>query len=208
MYKSKDKSYFIIALSYWVITMIGFLLMGILYRNNVPYYNVIYYILFIVCIFIVLLKDKHINNLGFTGEKIKINLVISISLVLITFLLSIFISNYSLKQLWKGTFYYLFYVSMIEEIIYRGFLQNYLFGLKANKYFLFSIGAFFFSFMHLPFQMYVNHNVTLNYIIEALPQLLFCVVLHFGLCYLTYKRKDITIPIALHYAIDYIQAVL
>ena len=208
MYKSKDKSYFLIAVIYWIIYMVGLLIMGVLYKNNISHYNIIYYILFAISILIVVLKDKRVNNLGFTKENIKQNLLISISLIAVTFIISVFISEYSLDKLLKVSLYYLFYISLVEEVIYRGFIQNYLFGLKANKYLIFIIGALLFSFTHLPFQMYVNNNVSLNYIIEALPQLLFCFTFHLIMCLITYKRKDITIPIALHYAIDYIQRIL
>lgn len=208
MYKSKEKSYFLIAIIYWIIYMIGLLIMGVLYKNNIPNYNIIYYILFATSILIVLIKDKSIINLGFTKEKIKQNLLISIGLIVLTFVISIIIGKYSVVKLLKAALYYLFYISMMEEVIYRGFIQNYLFGLKINKYFAFIIGALLFSLMHLPFQMYVNNNVSLNYVIEALPQLLFCFMFHLVMCLITYKRKDITIPIALHYAIDYIQSVL
>lgn len=208
MYKSKDKSYFLIAVIYWIIYMVGLLIMGVLYKNNISHYNIIYYILFAISILIIVLKDKRVNNLGFTKENIKQNLLVSISLIAVTFIISVFISEYSLDKLLKVSLYYLFYISLVEEVIYRGFIQNYLFGLKANKYLIFIIGALLFSFTHLPFQMYVNNNVSLNYIIEALPQLLFCFTFHLIMCLITYKRKDITIPIALHYAIDYIQRIL
>ncbi|MBP3326011.1 MAG: CPBP family intramembrane metalloprotease [Coprococcus sp.] len=208
MYKSKDKSYFLIAVIYWIIYMVGLLIMGVLYKNNISHYNIIYYILFAISILIVVLKDKRVNNLGFTKENIKQNLLVSISLIAVTFIISVFISEYSFDKLLKVSFYYLFYISLVEEVIYRGFIQNYLFGLKANKYLIFIIGALLFSFTHLPFQMYVNNNVSLNYVIEALPQLLFCFTFHLIMCLITYKRKDITIPIALHYAIDYIQRIL
>lgn len=208
MYKSKDKSYFLIAVIYWIIYMVGLLIMGVLYKNNISHYNIIYYILFAISILIVVLKDKMVNNLGFTKENIKQNLLVSISLIAVTFIISVFISEYSFDKLLKVSFYYLFYISLVEEVIYRGFIQNYLFGLKANKYLIFIIGALLFSFTHLPFQMYVNNNVSLNYVIEALPQLLFCFTFHLIMCLITYKRKDITIPIALHYTIDYIQRIL
>jgi membrane protease YdiL (CAAX protease family) len=155
-----------------------------------------------------MIKDKSVENLGFTKNHIKINLLIAFCIVTLTIIISIFISPYPLKRLMKGALYYLIYVSLAEEMIYRGLIQNYLFGLKLNRCWIFVIGALLFSFMHLPFQMYVNDNVSFGYIIDALPQLAFTFVFHLVMCFITYKRKDITIPVALHFAIDYIQAVL
>lgn len=48
--------------------MIGFLIMGILYKNGIKNYNIIYWILSIIGVVIVLLKDRSIVNLGFTKE--------------------------------------------------------------------------------------------------------------------------------------------
>jgi len=208
MYKEKEKSYFLIAIFYWIISMVGFILMGILYKNNISHYNFIYYFLFIGSILIVFFKDRSIDNLGFTRENFEKNIIISISIIVLTFLISIFLSHHPLQKLLKRTAYYLLYISLVEEVTYRGFIQNYLFGLKLNKYCTFIIGALLFSLMHLPFQMYVNNNVSLTYFVIALPQLCFTFLFHLLMCFITYKRKDVTIPIALHFTIDYIQAIL
>lgn len=55
--------------------------------------------------------------------------------------------------------------------------------------------------------MYVNNIVSLTYIIIAFPQLIFTFLFHLLMCFITYKIKDIMIPITLHFAIDYIQEV-
>lgn len=208
MYKEKNKTYSKVALIYWILYMIGLLVMGILYKNGVNYYNIIYWIFSIIAILIVIIKDKSITNLGFTKEKLKWNIIISCFIVILTFVISVIVGKYSLPRLIRGSLYYLFYISLLEETLFRGFIQSYLFGLKCNKHIIFIIGALLFSLTHLPFQMYVNNNVSLTYIIEAFPQLIFCFVFHLMMCFITYKRKDITIPTALHYAIDYLQSTL
>ncbi len=208
MYKEKSKIYFLIAIIYWLVYMIGLLLMGMLYKKGINYYNIIYLAISVIGILIVLIKDKNFINLGFAKEKLKTNLIISFAIIVIAFIISIIVEKYSFLRLVKGSLYYLFYISLLEEILFRGFIQNYLFGLKCNKYLVFLIGALMFSLTHLPFQMYVNNNVSLTYIIEALPQLIFTFIFHLIMCLITYKRKDITIPTSLHYAIDYLQNVL
>ena len=113
-------------------------------------------------------KKKMFGYLG-KQEKLKINFVISFIIIITVFIISVVVGKYSILKLIKYSLYYLFYISLIEEILFRGFIQNYLFGLKCNKYLVFLIGALMFSIMHLPFQMYKNNNVSLTYIIEALP---------------------------------------
>ncbi len=208
MYKEKNKIYFIIALIYWILHMTGLLIMGILYKNGIQNYNIIYWLTFIIGVLIVIIKDKSIINLGFTKEKIKTNLILSFLLIIITFTISVIIGKYPLLKLIKYSLYYLFYIALVEEIVYRGFIQNYLFGLKCNKYIIFLIGAIMFSLGHIPFQMYIHDNISFTYIIEALPQLVCTFLIHLILCFITYKRKDITIPTALHYALDYLQSVI
>ena len=208
MYKEKSKIYFLIAITYWLVYMIGLLLMGMLYKKGINYYNIIYLAISAIGILISIIKDKNVINLGFTKEKLKTNLIISLIIIAIVFIISIIVGKHSILRLVKSSFYYLFYISLLEEILFRGFIQNYLFGLKCNKYLVFLIGALMFSLTHLPFQMYVNNNVSLNYIIEALPQLIFTFIFHLIMCFITYKRKDITIPTSLHYTIDFLQNVL
>lgn len=208
MYKEKSRIYFLIAITYWLVYLIGLLLMGMLYKKGINYYNIIYWVISVIGIIIVIIKDKNVINLGFAKEKLKTNLIISFVIITIAFIISIIAGKYSILRLVKASMYYLFYISLLEEILFRGFIQNYLFGLKCNKYLVFLIGALMFSLTHLPFQMYVNNNVSFNYIIEALPQLIFTFIFHLIMCFITYKRKDITIPTSLHYTIDYLQNVL
>jgi len=208
MYKEKNKSYFIIAIIYWIIYMISLLLMGVLYKRGFKYYYIIYLLIALIGIITVIIKDKNIKNLGFRKDKIKVNLIISFIIIFLTFITSIILSDYSLLKLIKGSLYYLLYVALLEEIIFRGFIQNYLFGLKCKKYIIFVIGALLFSLIHIPFQMYVHNNVSLNYIIECFPQLIFCFVFHLVMCFITYKRKDITVSVSIHFVIDFIQSVL
>ncbi|MDD2378038.1 MAG: CPBP family intramembrane metalloprotease [Bacilli bacterium] len=205
MYQVKNKSYALIAVIYFIFYMFGFLLMGVLFKNNVSWYYLIYWFLFAVAILIVLFKDKKVENLGITKDNLFKNTMISISIIVISFIIGIFISDLSITKVLKALLYFLFYVSMVEEVVFRGFIQNYLLGLKINKKLIFIIGGIFFALIHLPFQMYVNNMVSINYVIQALPQLIFTFVFHIIMCYITYKRKDITIPIALHFALDFLQ---
>ena len=170
--------------------------------------NIIYCSLFAVCILIALIKDKNIYNLGFGKEKIKINLIISIIIIVVTFIVIWAFSNLAFYEVLKQMLYYLFYIAAIEEIMFRGLIQNYLFGFKFNKYVIFIIGALLFAFMHIPFQMFVHNNVSLNYLAYAVPNLIETFISHIVFCFITYKRNDITIPIALHYAYDFLGVII
>ena len=205
MYQSKNKSYGIIAVIYYCILFGGLLLAGLLYQKGFTFgMNIIYCTLFVMGVLIALIKDRNIYNLGFRKEKLRINLIISLIIIVMTFVVIWVFGDLAFKELIKQMLYYLFYIAAIEEIMFRGLIQNYLFGFKLNKYVIFTIGALFFSFMHIPFQMFVHNNVSLNYLVEALPNLIETFISHFVYCFIAYKRKDITIPIALHYAYNFV----
>ena len=209
MYQSKDKSYGIVAIIYYCIFFGGLFLAGLLYQKGITFgMNIIYCSLFVMGVLIALIKDKNISNLGFRKEKIRINLIMSLMIVVITFIIIWVFSDLAFNKLLKQMLYYLFYIAAIEEILFRGLIQNYLFGLKLNKYVIFIIGALFFSFMHIPFQMFAHNNASLHYLTEALPNLIETFISHFVFCFIAYKCKDITIPIAIHYAYDFLGVII
>lgn len=211
MYRSNDKnrSYGIIAMIFYCIFWAGLLLAGILYQKGVTYsVNIIYCSLFVIGVLIALIKDRNIYNLGFKKEKLKINLALSLSIVLITFIVIWIFSDLTFNNLIRQALYYLFYIAAIEEILFRGLIQNYLFGFKLNKYVIFIIGALLFSFMHIPFQMFVHNNVSLSYLIEAVPNMVETFISHFIFCFVAYKCKDITVPIALHYTYNFLGVII
>lgn len=209
MYQPKKKSYGIIAIIYYCIFSLGLFLAGALYQKEITFgMNIIYCSLFAVGVLIALIKDRNIYNLGFGKEKLRINLIISLIIVVITFIVIWVFSDLTFHKLIRQMLYYLFYIAAIEEILFRGLIQNYLFGFKLNKYVIFIIGALLFAFMHIPFQMFVHNNVSLYYLVEAIPNLIETFIAHFVYCFIAYKRKDITIPIALHYAYNFLGVIV
>lgn len=208
MYKQKSTDYAKIAIIYYFLSMLGLFAMGILLKSNSSWYHLIYIILFIVPVITVLLKDKSIVDLGISkNNNLAKNLLIASIMIIITFIYSMFKSDFTMPKLLKTAFYYLFYIGLTEEILYRGFIQNYLFGLKLNRYIIFIIGGIFFSLIHLPFQMYVHNMVSIAYIIQAIPQLISTFIIHLLFCYITYKRKDILITVAIHFAMNFLQSI-
>ena len=209
MYQSKDKIYGIIAIIFYCILFGGLILSGLLYQKGFAFaMNIIYCSLFAVGVLIVLIKDRSIYNLGFGKEKLRTNIIISLIIIVITFIVIWIFGNLAFSELLAQALYYLFYIAAIEEILFRGLIQNYLFGFKLNKCVLFIIGALLFSFIHIPFQMFVHENVSLSYLVQAMPNLIETFLFHFIFCFIAYKRKDITISIAVHYAYDFFGVIM
>lgn len=208
MYQKKNKSYAIIAILYFIAIIFGYLAMGVLYKRGITYYYVIQWLLLVGAVLIVVIKDKSVICLGFTKEKIKTNLLVAGVIIAASIVFAFLYADRSVAVIVRAVFYYLLYIALLEEIIFRGFLQSYLFGLPVNTKIIHIIGAVMFALMHLPFQMFVNNMLSLSYVVVAMPQLIFTFVFHLVMCFITYKRKDILIPTALHFALDFVQAVL
>lgn len=206
MYNEHSKTQGRIALFYEIVLLAAFFLMGYLFDKGIRAYVIIYWLLFISAILIVLVKDRNLIDLGFSTEKLKVNCLIMSGIIVIAFGLTVVFGHHSLPKLAKAASYYLFYVAMVEEVIFRGFLQNYLFGFRINRKAVYLLGGIFFAIMHIPFQMFANDMVSIKYLFIALPQLAFTFVFHLIMSFITYRRGDIMIPIALHFAIDFLQA--
>lgn len=170
--------------------------------------NVIYCALFAAGVLIVLIKGRNIRDLGFGKEKLKTDLILSLAVIVITFLVIWKVSGLPFQKSFGQMLYYLFYIAAIEEILFRGFIQNYLFGFKLNRYVLFVIGALLFSFMHIPFQMFAHNDVSWHYLVKAVPNLIETFIAHLVWCFIADKRGNITVPIALHYAYDFLGVIL
>lgn len=170
--------------------------------------NIVYITLFITGISIVVINDKSITDCGFEKEKLKTDIIISLIIIIITFIVVAIFSEQSLSIVIKQALYYLFYIAAIEEILFRGVIQNYLFGFKLNRYVIFIIGALLFSFSHIPFQMFVHNNVSLDYFAKAIPNLIETFIAHLVYCFIANKRKNLMIPIALHYAYDFLGVIM
>lgn len=209
MYQEKSRKYGIIGMIYWGIYMLGLLGSGILYSHELPF-QVPYITLIVLAIGIAFVMDKKkmLCSLGFSKEHIKADSIIAVSACAITYIFSVFVSEYSPWTLLKTSLYYLLYIGAVEEIAFRGLIQNYLFGWKCNRTVLFLIGAAFFSLSHLPFQMFANGNVSLSYLTIAWPNLIYTFFFHLLLCFIANKRKNILIPIALHYISNYIDSTI
>lgn len=169
--------------------------------------NIPYFIAFIVTITCIHRKENSYKSLGFTTKNIRIDLWIAISILIICIVIKSFLSFYSagsfcVELLWQIP-YYLFYIATIEEILFRGFLQSYLFGLNLNSKLIYCIGAFFFSLQHLPYQMYTQGYASLlKYAVWSFPNLIFTFFFHLVMCMIVKKRGNIIIPIAIHFVFD------
>lgn len=199
MYKKKSKEYFKIAIIYYIFYIIVLFLITYFNLSSYRFSKLIYFFLTLICILIVCFKDKKLVNLGLESKNLLSGTIFTIIVAVISFIITI--NTAAPLSVLKNILYYLISVSLTEEIIFRGFLQSYLFGLKIKPIFIYIIGAIFFSLSHIPLR------ITFVPLVDLIPELLFCFFFHLFLCFITKKENNIAIPVGLHFIWNYFTVV-
>ncbi|MFQ6841543.1 MAG: lysostaphin resistance A-like protein [Agathobaculum sp.] len=147
-------------------------------------------------------KDRSLVLLGFGRGHLRTDAVILTAWLTVSFCIGLFVMQKPYPGIWQEACYYLFMVALCEEVLYRGFLQNYLFGLPYPKQICCLIGAGMFSASHLPFYLQVNgfHPI-------FLLQLSITFISHLVFCHIGEKRNNLLIPIAIHFSQDFLQMI-
>ncbi len=147
-------------------------------------------------------KDRSLVVLGFGKGHLRTDTVILTVWLAVSFCIGLFVMRKPYPEIRQEAFYYLFAVALCEEVLYRGFLQNYLFGLPYPKQICCLIGAGMFAASHLPFYLQVNGFYPI-----FLVQLGITFISHLAFCYIGEKRNNLLIPIAIHFSQDFLQMI-
>lgn len=129
-------------------------------------------------IFIILkYRNQSLNSIGINKNKILKQILIGIILYLPLFLLNwksiktLNIESISLS-IWDFM-YMLIEIAFVEEIIFRGYVQQRLRGLIKNRYFNLLIVAFMFGIMHVPSTLIQVDYITFNDIVlSVMPRMI------------------------------------
>lgn len=203
MYRPREKNCAWIALGFYFSFMIALTLMGYLMSKGFSWYPLLYLFFVAVAVTIVLVRERSLQSLGLSKKNLKIDGSISLAIFVLAWVARLLISDASPATLTYDAVYYFFYIAFVEELLFRGLLQTYLFGFRLKKPWLLILGGVLFALMHLPFQMFRHNNVSFGYVIDALPQLLITFIFHMVLSIIADKRGNILIPTALHYFWNY-----
>ena len=113
-------------------------------------------------IFIILkCRNQSLKSVGINKNKIFRQIIIGISLYLPLFLLNKYVNIANMKSMSIWNFLYMFIeIAFVEEIIFRGYVQQRLRGIIKNKYINLFIGAFIFGIMHIPI-MLIQGNISI-----------------------------------------------
>lgn len=159
-------------------------------------------ILSLFCIFFVFKQEKSLELLGL-NKNIK-HLIMSSIIFIITIIVRAIITDYSIVELVIYALYNFFIIALYEELLFRGFIQSYLFGLNAPRFSIYILGGFLFAFIHIFSQMIILRDVRYVFTLNALEVFISTFFCHIVLAIITKKSKDIYIPTALHYLWNYL----
>lgn len=165
-------------------------------------------IVFLLCF----IRKQKFHTIGLT----KINFLKSLSFGLVVSL--VFIIVYIIPLISSGSkiqvqtnslliimniIYYLIFIALPEEILYRGYFTSRLSGFINNKALSTLLVGIMFSLSHVPFQMILAKMNLINYITANISQLITYVIIHFIFQWMYSKYDNITAPVILHFIWDF-----
>jgi membrane protease YdiL (CAAX protease family) len=150
----------ILAIAVFILVMIAYYWMGFLQANKNIYLGVPVNLFFIaLCAGLAILRKGGIGSLGFKKKHAKASSILGLAVGLIVVLgnsaasLTGGASFSPIGTIVSRFFYYLFVISLMEEVVFRGYIQSRIFGLVRNNWAATILGAVMFVLMHIPYQM-------------------------------------------------------
>ena len=206
MYLRKPKSCVLLAVVYYAVVLAGMYAIARLQYRGVRWYPLLYLLLAGLPAVWVLFREKDLASVGIPKEGKSRDLLLAGLIVAALVTGACLLGRRSVGENIRMALYYLFCIALVEEMVYRGFLQSYLMGLLElgiGENGCYAIGGLIFSLAHIPFHM-------LNYdsVLVGIPQLVFAFVFHICMCRVADRRQSIWQCVAIHFAVDYVQRIV
>lgn len=96
--------------------------------------------------------------------------------------------------------YYLFCISCVEEIVFRGFVRK---NISKNKKSAYMYSGILFSISHIPFHWIISNANIILFIFNRIIALAFYVIIHHFLQVVYDKYENCIGPIVIHFTIDF-----
>ena len=130
-------------------------------------------------IFIILkYRKQSLKSIGFNKNQILKQIIIGVILYIPLYLILLILNwksgiNINLDSMSIWSFLYmLIEIALVEEIIFRGFLQQRLQGLIKNKYVNLLVVAFVFGIIHIPFILAQSNLTFVQVFILVIPKMI------------------------------------
>ncbi len=200
----------ILAIAVFVLVMIAYYWMGLLQANRNIYLGVPVNLFFIVlCILLAILRKNGITSLGFKKKHAKASLLLGLVVGLMVVLGNGAISLGSgasfspIGLIVSRFFYYLVVISLMEEIVFRGYIQSRIFGLVRNNWAATILSAVMFMLMHIPYQLGAAGMGLIAFTQSNWLWLVLVFMWHMVFTYLFRKYNSIYAPTLFHALMDW-----
>lgn len=188
-----------IALIFYVFFMIMYYFMGRVYAERQIYLGVwINIILTVICLIIIKVRKQKLSSVGFTMYKMKKSLILGSVLGVMLLITSSILPNLlagnrmiGVKEFLYNIFYYFIIIGLVEELIFRGYIQTRMYGLINKRTPAILITAVLFMLMHIPFQMGNSNMGLFEFIANNAIWLLITAVWHVVFDFLYRKYNNI-----------------
>ncbi len=200
----------ICAIGIYLGVMVSYYVMGILYSKYNMYLGVhVNIAIGILCVVLVLARKQKLSSIGFTTNNLKRSVLIGSGLGLCITLINV-VPNMvvhsqfvSIGRFVYNTFYYFIVIALVEEIIFRGYIQTRIYGLIKNNVLAVLVSGILFMTMHIPYQMGAAQMDLVTFILNNFVWLLLTFGWHVVFNFLYAKNNSIVAPAVFHGFLDW-----
>lgn len=198
------------AIVFYILVMIIYYVMGVLYdKKNIYLGYEVNFFLAILCILFAMINKHPVKTIGFGKKNLSKSLILGLVLSAVLLIINV-ISGilggyhfYTASKLILDFAYYFFVIALVEEIIFRGFIQTRIYGIIRKPFFAVMVTAFMFMLFHIPFQMGASHMGFWEHISNNYVTLLFTFLWHIVLNFLYAKYNSIVAPTLFHAVLNW-----
>lgn len=199
MYHRQFKNGVFSAVLIWLLNMLCLYLAGRFSDNDLLYWGT-GIVPAAAVVFITYRQDHGLKDLGFYPDHLKHDGTAMFCMLIIELLIGVYWIRMPWKHAVRSWLYYIFWIVLQEELVYRGGIQSHLFSPRLNRKVSYLIGAVMFSASHIPYQMQIRSWDTLFTI-----QLFNTFLVHLVYGWITEKRGNLCVPWAIHVASDFLE---
>ena len=205
MFHARPRRDAAIALAVWLTDMLLLFVYGWIHvhadtRAADGWCLIVSYVPALLATVIVLVRDHDLTAIGLGRGHLKPDSLMLLAMLATELLIGVYIYRMSWNKAVPNLVYYMFQIAMAEGVVYRGLIQNYLFGLPLPHKAVFLIGAAMFTLSHLPFQLQVR-----PWDLTFTIQLCITFVSHLLYCWIASERNNLLVPWGIHVAQDFLQ---
>ncbi|HZG60152.1 MAG TPA: type II CAAX endopeptidase family protein [Anoxybacillus sp.] len=217
-----NKTDFLISISYFLYLTIVIFICGWALMNIGPNgkffvkspFNMLLFGLFISIIeltpliFILKFRKQSFRTIGLRKEMLFLSFIVGVIFAIPELVLSneniiSLKSIIGIVNLLIKFFYYFFCIALVEELIFRGYLQSIFQGVLSSKWISIVIVGMLFSLMHIPFRFWVSGQEFLPFIQNEISlHLPYTFIAHFYFLLIYRLTNNIVAPATTHALVD------